>query len=102
MAAQAAPIHVNPPALTTHQRHIQFIQNLEHGFVVRRPDGTELAVTIPLNNMLVRFGINLNQIPTIVGNYRVVAINNPNFVRELDALALRVSVSLFPFSLTIY
>ena len=91
------------PAIgATHQRHLNFIRNLEQAFVVRNANGSELELNVPINNMLVRLGMSSTQAPMVAGTFRVVAILDLNFVRELDNLMLRMTVYSFILSYALY
>ena len=91
------------PAIgATHQRHLNFIRNLEQAFVVRNANSSELELSVPISNMLVRLGMFSTHVPTITGTFRVVAILDPNFVRELDNLMLRMTVYSFILSYALH
>jgi hypothetical protein len=95
-----AMIVANPLVGPTRQQHLNFLANLERHFIVRNPDGSEVVLgTIPLEGMLVRFAIPVNQTPVVTGTFRVVAIQNPAFLQELLSIVLRMSVS---YSIILY
>jgi hypothetical protein len=83
-----------PTNMTTHQRHRQFIAQMEQNFIVYDQNGNELEASPPMNQLVRASGAaNITQIPQIVGNYRVLAIMNPAFRAEMDRTMLRMAVS---------
>jgi hypothetical protein len=82
-----------------HQRHLQFMQPLDRGFIVRNDDGTEMVVQAEIhdNELVVHFSINRQQAPT-TGSFRVANIGHPAFLTELRNTIMRVSVSLSIYS----